>query len=133
MSLLWEKAAAFQLQAEEEYPRYYTHVSPKFFRPGDLIRPRGRGWTNFDQSTGEHVYMTDDYDTADEIQYHLWDQGHPVIHRYDVEPTGEVEPDESMKGSYKTREPVRVLQRTDVFRNKPIYTSPEGKEYRGGY
>jgi hypothetical protein len=138
MSNLWATAAAFQLRqlaAEEEYEEPYEepymHVSPHFMRPGTELKPPGKGWTNFEQSSGEHNYVTRSHDTAEEISHHLWEQGHNKIHWYDVEPKGEVEPDEMMEQSFRTKDPVEVLQRSHVIRRHPVYRSPAGKEWYG--
>lgn len=131
MPNLWVTAAAFQILAEEDWEEPWIHVSPHYMRPGTRLRPPGRGWTNFpDQSTGEHSYMTKDFNEAQEIDYHLHEMGHPSTHWYDVEPHGDLEDDPAMPGSKMTRGPVDILGRTNRFRNRPIYTSPSGEEYR---
>jgi hypothetical protein len=132
VSNLWVTAAAFQVLGEEDYEEPWIHVSPKYMRPGTRLRPPGRGWVNFDQqSTGEHSYMTKDFDEAQEIDYHLHEMGHPNTHWYHVQPhpDAHLEEDPAMPGSVMTRGPVEVRQRTDRFRSKPVYRSPGGDEH----
>jgi hypothetical protein len=131
MSNLWVQAV--DSPAGEE-PEYYTHVSPYYMRPGTILQP-GKRWPNFPDNdpSGRHNYVTSDPDTAMEISHHLWEQGFPKVHEYDVQAHGELEPDERMAGSYKTTGPVEILNRTHVVRRRPVYRSPEGEETYGKY
>jgi hypothetical protein len=131
MSNLWTTAAAFQFLADDELDEEpWIHVSPNYMRPGTHLKPPGRGRTNFEnQSTGEHSYMTKDFNEAQEIDYHLHEMGFPNRHWYNVHPHGELEDDPAMPGSKMTRGPVEILQRTDRFRRKPVYHSPSGDEF----
>ena len=132
MSNLWAQAAAFQLQqlAAEEDPQYYYHVSPKFMRPGTELKPQGKGWANFDESSGKHVYVTPHEDRTQHYDYLLWQQGHPTRHIYAVEPQGRLEEDPNDPEAFQTMDPVHVIERVDRFRNNPVYRSPSGHEWR---
>jgi 2'-5' RNA ligase len=94
--------------AEPEEPTYY-HVSYARFPRGHMLTPQGAGQVNFPgQSSGEHVYMTDDRDHAETYRYNLWEQGYPEQHLYEVSPHGPVEPDPHDEKAVRTRHPVEV-------------------------
>lgn len=95
--------------AAEEEPKTYYHVSYARFPRGHMLTPQGAGQVNFPgQSSGEHVYMTGDRDHAETYRYHLWEQGYPEQHLYEVSPHGPVEPDPHDEQAVRTRHPVEV-------------------------
>lgn len=100
--------------AAEEEPKTYLHVSYERFPRGHMLTPQGKGWSNFDSSSGEHVYMTDSDDNAERYRYHLWEQGYPEQHKYEVRPTGPVEPDPDDPEAVRTRHPVEVTWAHDI-------------------
>jgi 2'-5' RNA ligase len=100
--------------AEPEEPTYY-HVSYARFPRGHMLTPQGAGQVNFPgQSSGEHVYMTGDRDHAETYRYHLWEQGYPEQHLYEVSPHGPVEPDPHDEKAVRTRHPVEVTWASDL-------------------
>jgi hypothetical protein len=130
VSLLWSTAIIrLQEAAEKDPDGYYYHVSPKYMLPGTVLHHPG-GFTNFDESTGEHAYVTPSRERAEHYNYLLWEQGHPNIHTYEVHAEGDMEPDPNDEDSFRTRDPVRVLDRIDRHRNTPVYKSPSGEEWR---
>lgn len=130
MSLLWTAAAAFQLDGAraEDHDEWY-HISPKYLQRGTELKPPGPHRGNFDESSGEHVYVTPHRERAEQYDYMLYEQGHPKRHLYEVHPHGELEEDPNDPESYRTKDPVEVTYRQDRFRNKPIYTSPSGEKH----
>ena len=121
--------AAFHFLGEDEDHEPWIHVSPHYMRPGTVIRPGGMP-ANFENSSREHTYVTQSPDDAEQISYHLWEQGYPTIHHYSVEPRGELEEDPAMPESRRTRDPVEVLEREHRIRRKPTYTSPSGEKFQ---
>lgn len=110
MSLLWIRVTA----EHEDYPPTYYHVSPNKIPVGEHLRPPGRGWTNWDQSSGEHTYFTPSRDRAEQYRYELWEQGHPKQHLHEVEPLGTFEQDPHDEESFRTRAPVKVTYHVDA-------------------
>jgi hypothetical protein len=111
MSQLWIRVA--RSGDEDEDPSWY-HVSPNRMRNGTILRPPGKYRGNFDESSGEHTYLTHSRDRAEVYRYHLWEQGHPEQHMYEVEPQGPVEPDPADEESHRTRHPVKVVWHMDA-------------------
>lgn len=112
MSLLWDQspgamALAKTASAEPEEPTYY-HASPRRLPVGTMLKPPGRWRGNFDESSGDHVYMTPHLHRAEQYHYMLWDQGHEDPHIYEVHPHGPVEPDPEDSEAVRTRHPVEV-------------------------
>jgi hypothetical protein len=104
----WREASA-----EGEEPKTYYHVSYERFPRGTMLTARGKGWSNFDSSSGEHVYMTDNEDNAERYRHLLWEQGYQEQHKYEVRPTGPVEPDPDDPEAVRTRHPVEVTWHSD--------------------
>lgn len=100
--------------AGEEEPQHYYHVSYERFPRGHTLRAEDAVGRNFDDSSGEHVYMTDDDDNAERYRYHLWEKGYAEQHKYLVRPTGPVEPDPNDDKAVRTRHPVEVVDALDV-------------------
>jgi hypothetical protein len=112
VSLLWIRVAGSD-PGDEEGPEWY-HVSPHQMRNGTILKPPGRGRGNFDQSSGEHTYLTRSRDRAEVYRYHLWELGFPKSHMYEVEPQGPVEPDPEDEESHRTKHPVKVTWHMDA-------------------
>jgi len=81
---------------------------------GTMLHPPGRFRGNFDESSGEHNYLTRSRDRAETYRYHLWEQGHKEQHMYEVEPQGPVEPDPNDEESFRTKHPVKVTWHMDA-------------------
>lgn len=92
--------------------RLLFHVSPRKFRPGELVEP---GHPRPDGSPSTHVYLAGTRDRARYWALARSNVGEPAeIHTYSVEPTGETEPDPEDPGTgqdFRTSSPVRVVRK----------------------
>src|SRR6185437_5997826 len=101
----WREVTA---AADEDEETTYYHVSPFRMQRGTVLNPREHGRGNFDDSSGEHTYMTPSPDRAEQYRYMLWEQGHPEQHMYQVRPHGPVEEDPNDPEAVRTKHKVTI-------------------------
>src|SRR6185437_9187997 len=101
----WREVTA---AADEDEETTYYHVSPFRMQRGTVLYPREHGRGNFDDSSGEHTYMTPSPDRAEQYRYMLWEQGHPEQHMYQVRPHGPVEEDPNYPEAVRTKHKVTI-------------------------
>ena len=109
-----------------EHMAAWYHASPEQFSAGDMLEPgHERAIDNFLPGLSEHVHATNSREWARELAEHRLPYG--SRHVYEVEPTGDYEPDtfDTVSGrSVKSVAPWRVLREANLLEHFAVVENP---------